>query len=95
MTVIARQFTLMTEAEYENFVCLCITSFGIYTEILEAWKHFPEKEKQTHEALKRATGMTFEILENMVHYSYLVHKLRKEIAEKTKFRLIKSHFGSG
>lgn len=61
MAVVARQFALMNQAGYENFVCSCVTSFGIYVEVLETWKHFPEKEKQAREALKRATGMTFEI----------------------------------
>jgi len=93
MTVVARQFALMTEAGYENFVCSCVTSFGIYTEMLETWKHFPEKEKQTREALKRATGMTFEIPKNLVHASDLVYKFREEIAAKAKFRLINKQTG--
>ncbi|MDR4043278.1 MAG: heterodisulfide reductase subunit B, partial [Alistipes sp.] len=29
MTVVARQFALMTDAGYENFISSCITSFGI------------------------------------------------------------------
>lgn len=90
MTVVARQFALMNEAGYENFVCSCVTSFGIYTEVLETWKHFPEKEKETREALKRSTGKTFEIPKNLVHASDLIYKLRKEIASKAKHRL-KSH----
>ncbi len=93
MTVVARQFALMNEAGYENFVCSCVTSFGIYAEILETWKHFPEKEKQTRETLKRATGMTFEIPKNLVHASDLVYKFRKEIAAKAKFRLINKQTG--
>jgi heterodisulfide reductase subunit B len=36
MTVIARQFSLMQEAGYSNFVPSCITSFGLYTEIMES-----------------------------------------------------------
>ena len=35
MTVVARQFALMNEAGYENFVVSCVTSFGIYVEMLE------------------------------------------------------------
>lgn len=93
MTVIARQFALMTEAGYENFVCSCVTSFGLYTETLEIWKHFPEKEKETREALKRATGMTFEIPKNLVHASDLVYKFRKEISAKAKFSLINKKTG--
>ena len=34
MTIVARQFALMTEAGYENYVASCITSFGNYVEIL-------------------------------------------------------------
>lgn len=93
MTVVARQFALMNETGYENFVCSCVTSFGIYAEMLETWKHFPETEKQTREALKRATGMTFEIPKNLVHASDLVYKFRKEIAAKAKFRLINKQTG--
>ena len=50
MTVVARQFALMNEAGYENFICSCVTSFGIYTEILETWKHFPETLEKTKTA---------------------------------------------
>ena len=45
MTVVARQFSLMTEAGYENFIPSCITSFGIYSETLEMWHDFPEMEE--------------------------------------------------
>jgi len=87
MTVVARQFALMNEAGYENFVCSCVTSFGIYTEVLETWEHFPEKEMEIREALKRATGMSFEIPKNLVHASDLIYKFRKKITAKAKFRL--------
>ena len=93
MTVVARQFALMNQAGYESFVCSCVTSFGIYAEMLETWKHFPEKEKQIREALKRATGMTFEIPKNLVHTSDLVYKFRENIAVKAKFRLINKQTG--
>ncbi len=93
MTVVARQFALMNEAGYKNFVCSCVTSFGIYSEVLETWQHFPEKEKETREALKRATGKTFEIPKNLVHASDLIYKFRKEIAAKAKFRLINQQTG--
>ena len=42
MTVVARQFALMNEAGYENFVTSCITSFGVYTELLATRNEFPE-----------------------------------------------------
>ncbi|MCE5345013.1 MAG: heterodisulfide reductase subunit B [Bacteroidales bacterium] len=88
MTVVARQFSLMNEAGYENFVVSCVTSFGIYVEVLETWKHFPETEQRTREALKRATGRTFMIPKNLVHASDVIFKFRKEIASKLKFSLI-------
>jgi heterodisulfide reductase subunit B len=93
MTVVARQFALMTEAGYENFACSCVTSFGIYIEVLETWKNFPQKEMETRDALKRATGMTFEIPKNLVHTSDLIFKFRKEIAGKIKLRLINRQTG--
>lgn len=88
MTVVARQFALMNEAGYENFVCSCVTSFGIYSEVLETWKHFPEKKREAREALKRATGKTFEVPRNLVHTSDLIYKFRKEIIDKAPLRLI-------
>lgn len=87
MTVVARQFALMTEAGYENFVVSCVTSFGIYVEMLETWKHFPETEQKTREALKRATGMTFRIPKNLVHASDVIYKFRRELGLKAKYRL--------
>lgn len=93
MTVVARQFALMNEAGYENFVCSCVTSFGIYIEVLATWKNFPEKEKEIREMLKRATGKTFEIPKNLVHASDVVYKFREEIAVKAKFRLVNQHSG--
>jgi heterodisulfide reductase subunit B len=77
----------MNEAGYENFVVSCVTSFGLYVETLETWKHFPETEKETREALKRATGMTFSIPKNIVHASDVIYKFRKEIAEKIILKL--------
>lgn len=87
-TVVARQFALMTEAGYQNFVCSCVTSFGIYTEVLETWKQFPEEEAKARAALLRATGKTFTKPENLVHTSDIIYKFRDEIAEKSKFRLV-------
>jgi heterodisulfide reductase subunit B len=81
----------MNQAGYENFVCSCVTSFGIYTEVIETWKHYPETEKETREALRRATGMTFEIPKNMVHASDLIYKFRKDIALKAKLQLVNRH----
>ena len=51
MTVVARQFALMHEAGYEHFISSCITSFGVYTEVLATWAEFPETEERTREYL--------------------------------------------
>lgn len=88
MTVVARQFALMTESGYENLVPSCITSFGIYTEILETWEHFPEEEEKVREYLYKATHREFKIPKNLAHASDVIYKFRKEISEKGKFRLV-------
>ena len=93
MTVVARQFALMNEAGYENFVVSCVTSFGIYVEMIETWKHFPETLLKTRQSLKKATGMTFRLPKNLVHASDVIYKFRKEIGEKIKFRLINKSSG--
>jgi len=93
MTVVARQFALMTEAGYKNLVCSCVTSFGIYLEVLETWKHFPEEQEKARKALLKSTGKTFSIPENVVHTSDIIYKFRKEIAEKAKTRMVNHSTG--
>ncbi len=88
MTVVARQFSLMTETGYENFLPSCITSFGLYTEILETWHHFPEVEVKVREDLFKATKREFSIPKNLAHTSDVIFKFRHEIAQKGKFRLL-------
>ena len=93
MTVVARQFALMTEAGYKNLVPSCITSFGIYTEVLDTWHHFPETEAKIREYLRKATGREFEIPQNIAHASDVVYKFRKEIAAKAKHKLVNKESG--
>lgn len=93
MTVVARQFALMTEAGLENLAVSCITSFGLYTEILETWHHFPEIEEKTREYLRKATGREFTIPKNLAHASDILYKLRHEIAARAPFRLINHQTG--
>jgi len=78
----------MNEAGYENFVVSCVTSFGLYVETLETWKHFPETEHKIRKALKKATGKTFEIPKNLVHASDVIYKFREGLAAKIELRLI-------
>lgn len=93
MTVVARQFSIMAEEGYENYVPSCITSFGLYTEILETWKHFPEVENKVKKMLKEATGRDFYKPANLAHSSDIIYKYRKEIAARGKFRLVNNNTG--
>ena len=93
MTIVARQFALMTEAGYENFTTSCITSFGLYSEVLETWNHFPETEEKTRGFLLKATGREFKKPNNVSHASDIIFRFRKEIAEKGKYRLVNQHTG--
>lgn len=93
-TIVARHFSMMKERGYENYVASCVTSFGIYTEFLDMWEHFPETKEQTAAYLKEATGREFAIPKNLSHTSDVIYKLRHEIAEKAKFRLVDKRTGA-
>ncbi len=86
-TVVARHFALATEAGYKNIAISCVTSFGIYTEILETWKHFPETLVKARENLFKATGRVFDLPETISHASDIIYKFRDEIAAKAKYAL--------
>jgi heterodisulfide reductase subunit B len=88
MTMVARQFALMTEAGYENLATSCITSFGLYSEVLETWHHFPETEEKSRKFLLKATGREFKTPKNVSHASDIIFKFRKEIADRRKYQLI-------
>lgn len=87
-TVIARHFALMTEAGYENMAISCITSFGLYTEILETWKEHPEEEEKVRDYLWKSTRREFKIPKNLAHTSDIIFHFRHEIAEKATRRLV-------
>lgn len=93
MTMVARQFALMTESGFMNFVPSCITSFGLYTEVLDTWHHFPEVEARIRENLRKATGREFEKPANLAHASDIIYKLRHEIAGKAKYKLVNQNTG--
>ena len=93
MTVVARQFALMSEAGYENFTSSCITSFGIYTELLATWEEFPETEERTRENLYKATGREFKIPKNLSHTSDVIFHHREEIAQKSVRKLVNVYTG--
>lgn len=88
MTVVARQFSLMHESGYTHFVPSCVTSFGVYNEMLHMWEHYPHMLEKTRQFLKTATGREFELPAHVVHSSDLFYKFRFEIAQKAKYLLI-------
>ncbi len=92
-TVIARQFALMTEKGYENLAVSCVTSYGLYCEVLETWKAFPEEEEKIRAYLKKATGREFEIPKNIAHASDIIYKFRREISESAKIMLVNNKTG--
>lgn len=88
MTVVARQFSLMSESGYMNFAPSCITSFGVYSEILETWHEFPELEAKTRENLFKATGREFRKPENLAHTSDVIFHHRDTIRQQAKYLLV-------
>jgi len=83
----------MTEAGYENYAASCITSFGLYTEILETWHHFPETEARIREFLYKATRREFNKPKNLAHASDIIYKFRHQIAAKAKYKLVDKNTG--
>ena len=78
MTIIARQFALMHESGYENYVCSCITSFGCYTETLETWHEFPELEAKIRQYLWDSCKKEFAKPKYLAHSSDIIYKFRHE-----------------
>lgn len=93
MTVVARQFSLMQETGYENFLVSCVTSFGIYNEILHMWEHHPETLEKTREFLWKATKREFALPRNLVHTSDAIYKFRNEISDQAKYTLVNNMNG--
>ena len=93
MTVVARQFALASEAGYENLAVSCITSFGIYTEILETWQEFPELEAKVREHLFRATGREFRKPKNVSHASDIIFHHREAIRQRAAYLLVNRRTG--
>jgi len=93
MAIVARQFSLMNDVKYKNFIPSCVTSFGIYTEMIDTWTHFPETLEKTKKQLLAATGRNFTLPENLVHTSDIIYKYKDEIANIAKYRLINKETG--
>ena len=93
MTIIARQFALMHKYGYENYVCSCITSFGLYCETLESWREFPELQAKIAENLKKSCNLEFAKPKFIVHTCDLIYKYRNHIAAQAKFKLVNKKTG--
>ena len=93
MTIVARQFALMAEAGYENLAVSCITSFGLYSEFLETWKHFPQVRERIADHLRKATGRELVLPKCVAHASDIVYRLKDEIAARAKYRLVDKDTG--
>jgi heterodisulfide reductase subunit B len=91
--VVARQFSLMNQANYKNFVPSCVTSFGVYSEVIETWKNFPDTLDQSRHQLREATGREFFFPENIAHTSDIIYKYRAEIAEQARYKLTNKSTG--
>ncbi len=94
MTIIGRQFSLMNETGYRHFVVSCVTSFGIYNEVLHMWEAHPEMLARTREHLWKATRREFVIPENLVHTSDVIYKFREEIRSHARYSLVSAKTGA-
>lgn len=88
MTIIGRQFSLMTEAGYENFVVSCVTSFGLHCEVLETWHEYPELEAKIHQLLWDSCKKEFVKPKYLTHASDIIYKYRNLISERAKYMLV-------
>ncbi len=93
MTVVARLFSLMSDAGYTNYVPSCVTSFGIFSEMTEMWQNNPELLQKTRENLRKATGREFELPQNIAHPSDIIYKFRNELKPKMKYQLVNRFTG--
>jgi len=93
MAICARLFSLMNGAGLKNYVPSCVTSFGLFNEVIETWKHYPEELEKTRENLRKATGREFEVPDNIAHPSDIIYNFRKELSLKMKYRLVNRETG--
>ena len=93
MTVIARHFALMTEAGYKYFVPSCVTSFGLYNEVMETWEHHPEVETKVREMLWKSTGVSLKSRKPIMHTSDIIYRFRDEIADRIQNPLVNVQTG--
>lgn len=93
MTICARIFSLMNEHGYTNFVPSCVTSFGVFNEVIKTWEEFPAELEKTKKFLYQATGRDFVPPTNMAHSSDIIYKFRKDLQKKMKYQLVNRYTG--
>ena len=93
MTVVARLFSLMTECGYKNYVPSCVTSFGVFTEVMAKWAENPALKEQARQYLWDACQREFEVPENIVHSSDLIYKFREELKPRMRYQLVNRFTG--
>jgi len=86
-------FSLMKDAGYTNYVPSCVTSFGVFSEMIEIWNHQPETLEKTRDYLRKATGREFDVPLNLVHPSDIIYKFRFELKDKMKYSLVNRFTG--
>lgn len=93
MTVVARLFSLMTECGYKNYVPSCVTSFGVFTEIMAKWQEDPALLEKARQYLWEACRREFTVPENIVHSSDLIYKFRDILKPKMPYQLVNRYTG--
>ncbi len=93
MTIVARIFSIMQEEGYQHLVPSCVTSFGIFNEVIEKWKENPELEAKARQYLWDACKREFTVPTNIAHPSDIIYKFRHELKRQMKYQLVNRHTG--
>ncbi len=88
MTVVARLFSLMTECGYSHYVPSCVTSFGVFNEVLAKWKENPALEDLTRQKLWEATRREFQKPDNVAHPSDIIYRYRFQLQPHMRYQLV-------
>src|SRR5574344_2243316 len=93
MTVVARLFSLLTERGYENYVPSCVTSFGVFSEMVHMWGEHPELLDKTRENLWKACKREFKLPKNIAHPSDVIYQFRFDLQKLMKYKLVNRFTG--
>ena len=93
MTIVARLFSLMSDSGYENYVPSCVTSFGVFSEVVSKWSESPELLSRARQFLWDATHREFRLPTNIVHPSDIIYKFRFDLKPRMKYQLVNRYTG--